>query len=155
MIFARICVKDNYEQRGDLVFRPLFRMYNNLGINALLDGNKAYIMGIIKDEQFHEIFTGDIIPFGKYEVIDQDTFNKVMQLVPQGKYDDIREGILNIIENKPTGIMLAKDITELAKDRAFEFKAYVDDLTDINPYEEPYNGYNDLFYKCKKLQKIK
>ncbi len=157
MIFGKIVVKNNYQEKGDLVFRPLIRAYEALGFDCFFENENAFLLGIIKDDVFYELFTLKPINYSNYEIIkDVNEMSKIINQIPIEKARLLRKAINNIIFNKhEENHYDSKDIADLAHDRAIEFAAYDKELTDINPYEEPFNAYNDFNYKCKVLEKRK
>ncbi len=156
MFFGKIVIKNNYEEEGDLVFRPLFRAYKMIGIDSLLKDNEAYILGIIDNNKFYELFTKKEICYPKIELVDIKEFNNLVENIPIEKALALKE-VLNVLldesENK-LGSSLST-MEDLAQDRAIEFNAYNKEFTDINPYKEPFNAYNDFKYKCRVLKKRK
>ena len=66
----------------------------------------------------------------------------------------MKKAINSVIFKKENETKYDEVLEEQAFDRAIEFNAYNRDLSKINPYEEPVNGYNDFDYKCKVLEKI-
>ena len=154
MFLGKIVVKSNYEKKGDLVFRPLVRAYTNNGFDAFIEDDKAIILGIVSDNKFYELFTWKVIPYSDYELIDYEEFNKILQNLPLERARLLKRMINNYVFDKPDESFYDQDaLAEHAMDRAVEFEAYNRDLTDINPYQEPFNGYNDFTYKCKVLRK--
>jgi len=156
MFFGKIVVKENYEKRGDLVFRPLIRAYNALGLDSFFENEDAILLGIIEDNNFYELFTWKKIEYSNFEIIDSSRFEEIMSNMPLEKARLLKKTINNLVFNKhEEKEMTSSSIEELAHDRAIEFQAYDKALTDINPYKEPLNGYNDFAYKCKVLEKRK
>lgn len=154
MVLGKIVVKNNYEQKGDLVFRPLIRAYKNNGFDAFIDGDKALILGIIRDNVFYELFTSEVIPYANYEVIGSEEFNGILDSLSYKEIKVMKKAINSVIFKKENETKYDEALEEQAFDRAIEFNAYNHDLSIINPYEEPVNGYNDFDYKCKVLKKI-
>lgn len=156
MFFGKIVVKDNYEKRGDLVFRPLIRAYSALGLDSFFENDDAILLGIIEDNNFYELFTWKKINYSNFEIIDASRFEEIMSNMPLEKARLLKKTINDLIFNKhEEKEITSSSIEELAHDRAIEFQAYDKALTDINPYKEPLNGYNDFAYKCKVLEKRK
>ena len=156
MFFGKILVKDCYHQKGDLVFRPLIRAYNELGLDSFFEGENVVLLGIVKDNIFYELFTWKPINYSNYEIIDNDEFENIMKDMPLEKARLLKRTINNLVFNKHEETNInSSTIEELAHDRAIEFDAYDKLLTDINPYQEPYNAYNDFNYKCEVLEKRK
>ena len=157
MLFGKIIVKDDYEKRGDLVFRPLIRAYKALGLDSFFeDDNAVVLLGIVKDDSFYEIFTWKKIDYSNFEIIDLDEFESIISNMSLDKARMLKKTINNLVFNKHEEICFdSSSIEKLARDRAVEFNAYNKSLTDINPYQEPFNAYNDFNYKCKVLEKRK
>ncbi len=156
MVFGKIVVKEKYEREDDLVFRPLVRAFRKIDADSFLTDNGCIIIGVIRDGQFFELFTWRMIPYAQYEEIETEEFFKIIDGLSLDQLKIIKRVIRSCVFNDDVNMTFsASTIEELARDRAVEFDAFVHDLTPINPYEEPYEGYNDFAYKCKKLQKVK
>ena len=154
MFLGKIVVKNNYEKKGDLVYRPLVRAYANNGLDSFIENDRVVLLGIVKDNVFYEIFTWKPIYYSHYEKIDINELDSYISNISVENVKLLKKTINSFIFNKTDGFDYdTSSIEELAKDRAIEFNAYDHDLTDINPYEEPLNGYNDFEYKCKVLEK--
>ena len=154
MFLGKIVVKSDYEKKGDLVFRPLVRAYISGGFDSFVDDDKVALLGIVSDNVFYELFTWKAIPYTGYEIIDYEEFDKILQNLPLEKARVLKKMINGFVFNKQEeGYVDGSTIDENARDRAIEFEAYLNDLTDINPYQEPLNGYSDFAYKCKVLQR--
>jgi hypothetical protein len=79
MNYAKIIVKNEYENDGDLVLSNYIEAIKKANINILLGLNlftnmeTAFIFGIIKeDNRFHELFTDRIIDYDNYEIVPED-----------------------------------------------------------------------------------
>ena len=175
MEYAKMTIKSDYRQRGDLVLRSYIRAMIKTLTPELLDINndyeklinykgpylcdidKAYIYGIVDDNGvFYEIFTWQAIPYANYELISMEEFNDIISNFPFNKIEEIKNVIEEIVFDKNKKVDYSSQfIEELARDRAIEFEAYYNYLTNVNPYEEPLNGYNDFMYKCKSLRKTR
>lgn len=156
MYLGKIVVKNNYEQKGDLVFRPLVRAYKKNGLECFVEEDKAILLGIVRDGIFYELFTWEPILYSNYELIDFDEFDSILNCLPIEKAGILKKTIVSFVFNKTEEYFFdSNSIEELAMDRAVEFDAYNRDLTDINPYQEPFDGYTDFEYKCKILEKNK
>ena len=156
MKFAKIVVKYDYEEKGDLVFRPLKRIYEKMGFTSFIDNDDTILLGIVRDNDFYELFTWKKIPFSIYQEIDLKEFYDIIDNFPMDKVSLLKKTINALIFNKNKEILdNMYNIEDLARDRAVEFNAYDNHLTSINPYDEPLNGYNDFSYKCKVLEKRK
>ncbi len=154
MYLGKIVVKNNYEKKGDLVYRPLIRAYHENGLDSFISGDNVYLLGIVRDNIFYELFTWKSIPYSDYEIITYEEFDSILDSLPLENARILKKTINNFVFNKNSDKNYnASSIEELAKDRMVEFMAYNNNLTDINPYEEPLNGYNDFEYKCKVLNK--
>ncbi len=170
MSFARILVKDNYEQRGDLVLRSYIRAVKKLKVHALLchdllsNVEKAYIYGEIKeDNKFHEFFTDRVIDYDDYEIIPDDDIEVLRQL-PLSKIYQVKQIFDYVLFNrKYDGKIEVSSEIELAEDRVVEEEAYSKFLSVINSYmrlgrsnnKGMSNAYNNFLYKVKVVNKIK
>ena len=154
MELAKIIVKSNYEKKGDLVFRPLIRMLNKCDLSGIVNDNETIILGLVQDDIFYEFTTWKPIHNASYKIISMEEFNCIIDNISVDNLHQLRTIINAMVFNKNDNINFdASMIEDLAKDRGIEFNAYNQDLSNINPYEEPYDGYNDFLYKCKKLKK--
>ncbi len=154
MVLGKIVVKSNYEKKGDLVFRPLVRAYINNGFDTFVEGDKASILGIVNNGVFYELFTCEPIPYCDYEVIEYEEFDKILRDLPLERSIELKRLINNLIFHKQDARFNdPSTIDDHAMDRAIEFDAYMRDLTDINPYQDPLGGYDDFTYKCKVLRR--
>lgn len=155
MVVARIVIKEKYEKKNDLVLRSYVRALRNIGDNPYIEDDKAYLYGIIGDDnKFHELLTGEIIYYSNYEFLDENELKKSMDSVSVNVIYAISQIIKNIIFNKNSQYDIL-EMEELAKDRAIEFDAYIKELISHNPYSEPFNGYNNFAFKCSEIQKVK
>lgn len=154
MFFAKINVKNDYEKRGDLVFRPLSRIYKKIGAGYNTSDNVVPLVGIVSNNVFYEFTTWKKIEDVKYEIISVDEFETILNNLKIENLKKLREMINYIIFNEQSkndyGI---SSIEDLANDRWIDFDGYNNSLTNVNPYLEPLNSYNDFIYKCK-MQKI-
>ena len=103
MEFAKIVVKDNYENEGDLVLKSYIEALkkNNLnlllGLNLFTNAETAYIFGIIKeDNKFHEFFTDRIIDYDNYVIVPDDGVIPLKYL-PKEQVEEIREVLYQVI----------------------------------------------------------
>ena len=62
MVLGKIVVKSTYENKGDLVYRPLVRAYLQNGFINFTQKDKVFLLGIIKNGVFYELFTRKAIP---------------------------------------------------------------------------------------------
>lgn len=155
MVVARIVIKENYENKNDLVLRSYVRALKSIGDNPYVTEDKAYLYGTIdSDNKFHEAFTGQLIPYNDYELLDEQEVKNILDTVGVNVIYAIGQIIKNIIFNENSQYDI-QEMEELAKDRAIEFDAYIKDLISHNPYSEPYNGYNSFSFKVKEIQKVK
>lgn len=155
MVVAKIVIKDNYEKENDLVLRSYIRALQKINENPYLEGNRAYIYGIIdKDNNFYEMLTGKYIPYKSYETVSEEEFQSLVHNISEDvlyriydvmKYFLLKEGNINEVD----------EMRELAQDRAVEFEAYNRQFIAHNPYSSPYDGYNDLIFKCNEIEKVK
>ena len=156
MVLARIIVKNEYEEKGDLVFRPLIRSFIENGISLIVDNNKAMILGLVQDDVFYELSTWKPIHYSGYEIISSEEFGKIIDNLSVENLHVLRKIINELVFYKNDDMHINPGmIEELARDRGIEFTAYNESLSIINPYEEPYNGYNDFMYKCQVLEDMK
>ena len=163
MRYAKILVKDNYEQRGDLVLRSYIRALKKIYDVFLLNGDSAFIYGIVDDNnQFHEIFTNKVINYDDYFYADFfDLFGVInMPNNTRELYTKIMDKVLFGKENNFD--FEISTIEELAKDRAIEFEAYNKFMSRINPYrrlnddnQEGYNDYNNFLRKIEEINIMK
>ena len=155
MVLGKITVKNDYEQKGDLVYRPLVRAYVKHGFDSLIEKDKVSLLGIIRDDTFYEIFTGEVIPYSNYEIVGEEEFCGILDNLTIEKVRLLKRVMNNYVFQKEKDYQEENRIMELAKDRKIEFDAYNRDLTSINPYQEPLNGYNDFAYKCQVLETLR
>ena len=164
MKYAKIVVKNNYDQRGDLVLRSYIRAIKKIKADLLLDGDKAFIYGMIdNDGHFQEVFTKGIIDYDNYEEVSTYDVDELMKLsLPEIKL--IKMIIESVIFGKTNKFDFEiSTIEDLAMDRAIEFDAYINYLSRINPYmrlsqsedQDLYNAYNSFDYKVKVLDKLR
>ena len=157
MNFGKILVKNDYEEKGDLVFRPLVRAYKKYGLDKLIQSNGVIVFGIIYKDVFYELFTKQAIPIDDvfYEEISNEEVHFIVDLLTLDELKLAMEINNAIIFKMGRRDLIINSMSELANDRYVEYDAFEKSLSSINPYEEPYNGYNDFDYKCRKLEKIK
>ena len=93
-------------------------------------------------------------PPANYEVIGSEEFENILDSLSYKEIKIMKKAINSVIFKKENETKYDEVLEEQAFDRAIEFNAYNSDLSKINPYEEPVNGYNDFDYKCKVLEKI-
>ena len=149
MVLGKIIIKSDYENKGDLVFRPLVRAFLQNGFVNFIQGDKVFLLGVIKNNTFYELFTRKVILTSDYEIISAYEFKDIIDSLSEDQIDALRDAINNSLSSKD----YYSTMEDLADDRAVEFNAYNRNLSKINPYEEPLNGYSDFEYKCKKLEK--
>lgn len=153
MVLGRIVVKNNYDKEGDLVYRPLVRAYLRNGLDSFIEEGNVMLYGIIHENIFYELFTGKEIPYSKYEIIDKENFDELIERLSLKEMKVIKKTINDFVfEKKESNAIDVGTMIDLATDRAVEFGAYNRNLSSINPYSEPLNGYNDFNYKCKVLE---
>lgn len=156
MFFAKINVKRDYEEKGDLVFRPLSRIYEKLKTAYSTKDKIVPLIGIVYKNDFYEFTTWKKIADAEYEIIDFEEFEIIINNLKLENLKNLREminySIFNELSKKDFGI---SNIEDLAKDRWIDFEGYNNSLTNVNPYQEPLNGYNDFNYKCKMMKKMK
>ena len=164
MEFARIVVKKDYEKRGDLVLRSYIRALNIIDETRLIDGDVAYIYGVIDDnKKFHELFTNEVIDFDNYELVGIEEIFEI-DTMPSKRKEYLAKIMRNILFGEK--IILDFEVStmeELSEDRAVEFEAYNNYLSGINPYQRllssddqsKYNAYNSLVCKIKAIKEMK
>ena len=158
MKYAKIIVKNNYEQRGDLVLRNYVRALRKLRATNFLDGRNALIYGIVDDNgEFYEMLTREKIDYDDYVLIDQEEYLKAFS-----SKSDLYSVIFvcNPFQNKDINLnMVISTVEDLAGDNMEEFNAYCDFYSRINPYqrlsEEKLNAYNECNNFHRKLEEIK
>ncbi len=154
MVLAKIIVKNEYQEKGDLVYRPLIRVLKEYGLNEIIEDDQAILLGMVQDGVFYELSTWKEIPYANYQIISRDEFSEIIDHLSVENLHMLRRIINSLIFHRGDDIPFSVSMIEdLARDRGIEFAAYNKDLTAINPYEEPYDGYNDFFYKCLVLKK--
>ena len=162
MRYAKIIVKNNYEQRGDLVLRSYVRALKKIREGRLLDGDNAIIYGVINDDgKFYELFTNEVIDYDNYVYVDiEEIFDTYT--MPNNRKELLKKLIEKVLFEKENDLNIEiSTIEDLANDRAIEFDAYNNFLSRINPYmrlsemeEKKYNAYNSFIEKIKELKKI-
>ena len=159
MSFARIKVKNNYEKRGDLVLRSYIRALKKVNANLLLDGDDAYIYGVVdKNGTFHELFTKETFKYDYYEIIPLDACLDLTLLSPK-RLEKLKLIVEHFIFGHDDIDFEVSTIEELAEDRAIEFEAYNNGLSRINPYNrlndnKSYNDYDNFFRKLEESEKM-
>lgn len=160
MNYAKIVVKNNYAKRGDLVLRSYIRALSKIKAELLLDGDSAFIYGIIDEKgKFHELFTKEIIDYEYFTYIPHEEYLELCRL-PESEAKEIEKVIANVLFGKARDFDFEiSSIEDLARDRAVEFDAYDKFLSRINPYmrlsdnnQELYNAYNNFQYKIDQLK---
>ena len=157
MEYAKIIVKNNYEQRGDLVLRNYVRALRKLRASNFLDGRNALIYGIVDDNgEFYEMLTREKIDYDDYVLIDQEEYLKAFS----SKSDLLMKVMQKVLFNKDINLnMVISTVEDLAGDNMEEFNAYCDFYSRINPYhrlsEEKLNAYNECNNFHRKLEEIK
>ena len=150
MIFAKINVKKDYEEKGDLVFRPLLRVYEKLKTAYSTHDNVVPLIGVIYNGEFYELTTWKKIEKANYEIIDFEEFETIINNLKLENLKLLRELINFSVFHEPSKIDYGiSSIEDLAKDRWVDFEGYNNELTNVNPYQEPLDGYSDFIYKCK------
>ncbi len=163
MKYAKIIVKNDYEKRGDLVLRSYIRALKKINAKSLLNGDEAFIYGVVDDNnKFYEFFTKQIIDYHNYQDASIDEILNLSYL-SLTQVDQIVKVIKNVLYNENIDFDFEiSSIEDLACDRAIEFEAYMNFLSRINPYkrltltdnQDIYNGYNNFFYKISELKKM-
>ena len=155
MNYGKIVVKNNYEKKNDLVFRPLVRAYKKIGVNSLMEGDSAVLLGVINEEdKFVEVFTKEVINYDEYEHVSVLDAYYMLAPIKVEQANMLRKVIGKLVFNKEISEDLEiSTMEDLARDRGIEFQAFNDSLTSNNVYSEPYNGYNDFNFKLEKVKK--
>lgn len=157
MKYAKIIVKNNYEQRGDLVLRNYVRALKKINATNFLDGTNALIYGIVDDNgEFYEMFTREKVDFDDYIVVDQKEYLNAFS----SKSDLLLKVMQKVLFNKDVDLnMVISTVEDLAGDNMEEFNAYCDFYSRINPYhrlnEEKPSTYNECNNFRRKLNEIK
>ena len=163
MKYAKIVVKSNYEKRGDLVLRSYVRALKKVGEKGFLDGDNAFIYGVIDDNnRFHELFTNEIIDYDNYVLVDVDEIFDAYYTRDE-HYELLNKIMHKVLFDKNNNLDLEiSTMEELAEDRSIEFDAYDSFLSRINPYmrlssdnQELYNAYNNFLYKIEQIKIMK
>lgn len=173
LCFAKVVVKNDYQKKGDLVFRPLLRAYNEIGAKALMERGNALLIGMIdRDGVFHELFTGNEFYCANYEDMDMGYIYEITKSLPKDVIEKIQNVINSLIFKKKVEVKTPDKIVyegvnapdyqdELQKikendeDLKVEAKAYENGLSLIDPYDkENLNGYRDFLYKVSKLNEL-
>lgn len=163
MKYAKIIVKNNYEQRGDLVLRSYIRALRKIKANRFLDENKAFIYGTVSDNNsFFEMFTREKIDYDNYIVVSQEEY-----LNAYSSKADIRElpkVIQKVLFNKDVDLNFEiSDIKELTEDNSVEYEAYLKSMSPINPIGESnefrmsaylHNECNNFLHKVEEIKKM-
>ena len=163
MRYAKILVKNNYEQRGDLVLRSYVRALKKISEGRLLDGDNAVIYGVIADDgKFYELFTNEVIDYDNYVYVDiEEIFDTYT--MPNNRKELLKKIIEKVLFDKKVDLNIEiSTMEELARDRSIEFDAYNNYLSRINPYtrllsdeeQYKYNAYNSFGEKIKEIKKM-
>lgn len=158
--YEMILVKNEYQEEGDLVFRPLVRAYKEIGADSLIENGNAVILGVVDDNGvFYELFTGKEIDYSAHK--EYAAIHRCLNSLSREKIELLVEKINSLVFNeRGTKDRSSDEIRQMmeedAKDRAIEQKAYEDGLSMVNPYDkENPNGYKDFAYKCSVLETYK
>lgn len=156
MVFAKVNVRNEYKKRGDLVFRPLSRVYQKLGTVYNTKDDVVPLIGVVYNNVFYELTTWRIIEDVEYQVISINEFETILNNLRIDNLVKLREMINYTVFNEQSKVDYGiSSIEDLAKDRWVDFDGYNNSLTNVNPYLEPLNSYCDFIYKCKMLKKMK
>ena len=163
MKYAKIIVKSNYEKRGDLVLRSYIRALRKYNLGALLDGENAFIYGIVDDNnKFHELFTNNVIDYDNCIMINIEEYFEIINALSKkaGVYNEIIKNVL--FNDKLSSDFEISTMEDLAKDRAIEFEAYNRYMSRINPYQrvsdenpKSFNDYNNFLRKVEEINVMK
>ena len=177
MFFAKIIVKNDYKEKGDLVFRPLLRAYKEIGADMLVERGNAILIGIVdKDGIFHEWFTGNEFYCQQFKEIDMGEVYVILNKVAEVKDENGKAASLNIDITDVINKYVFKRSVSLRQDNQIEFETYPDEkqriaddaedlriehvayekgLSVIDPYDkENLCGYRDFLYKVSKLNEL-
>ena len=170
MDYAKILIKSNYEQRGDLVLRSYVRALKKVGEagKLFLNGDEAFIFGVIDPEgRFHELFTNNIIDYSDHTKLTNSEYNSLCDIFVSISDKDV-EKLTALVEsvlfdNKRDLGFEVSTMEELSKDIYVEFEAFNNYLSRINPFQRLlpeedqsyYNAYNNLFAKIKAHNRMK
>lgn len=173
LCFAKVIVKNDYQKKGDLVFRPLLRAYNEIGVKALIERGNALLVGMVdRDGIFHELFTGNEFFCADYKEMDVGDIYEIKKELSSEDIVNIQNVINRLIFKKKVDVkqddtivyegVNAPDyqdelqkIKENDEDLKVEAKAYQNGLSLIDPYDkENLNGYRDFLYKVSKLNEL-
>ena len=151
MVFAKIDVKNDYKEKGDLVFRPLSRVYQMLKTAYGVKDESVPLVGIVNNNgDFYELTTWRKIDDVDYQIINEEEFDEILSNLKLENLIVLRHFIKFVIFNEQSKIDYGiSSIEDLAEDRKIDFEGYLNSLTNVNPYSEPLNGYNDFMYKCR------
>jgi len=162
MNFGKIIVKNDYENKGDLVLRSYVRAMKKSNLTPFIDGDNAVIYGVVKDDTlFHELLTDKVIDYDNIEYLSVDNINKLFGNEP---WDiNLARNIIRKLIFKEEILLNfeVSTIEEKAEDRAVEFKAYNESLSKVNPYmrlgeeqeDNNYFNYDNFSYKVRVLKR--
>lgn len=155
MAYAKVNIKGNYKEQGDLVFRPLLRAYQKLGIIDMQKDESIPLIGIAYNDEFYEFTTWKKMDNVDFQIISREEFISLLKMIKIENISLLRMMINQIVFYEGTGMeQEISSMEDLALDRRIDFEGYNNNLTNINPYQEPLNGYNDFGYKCKMKKKM-
>lgn len=156
MFFAKIVVKNNYKEKGDLVYRPLLRVYAKLKTAYNVMDDDVPLLGFVVDNDFFELTTWRKIPDAEYVIISKEEFETIISNLKIENLRLLRELIEFSIFNESSKIDYGiSTIEDLILDRKIDYDAFNNFLTDINPYEESISEYNNFVHRCMILKNMK
>ena len=74
MAYAKVNIKGNYKEQGDLVFRPLLRAYQKLGIIDMQKDESIPLIGIAYNDEFYEFTTWKKMDNVDFQIISREEF---------------------------------------------------------------------------------
>ena len=159
MKYAKIMVKNNYEKRGDLVLRSYIRALKKIKAYRFLDGDNAFIYGIVNDNnEFYEMYTRERIFYDDYDLVNKEEFLNAYS--SKADNDMIEKVIQRVLFNKDVDLnIIVSRAQDKAEDRKIEFEAFLKFRSRINPYQrlsEDNNAYscNEYDNFLRKVEEI-
>ena len=140
---VRILIKDHYDKKEDLVSRPLVRAYKKLNsenINKFITDGGIYLYGFIEDGIIRELVTQQVIDLNnmEYEIVNSSDVLSIMKSLTTKEIQRIYALISKYVFGASVEIDFVEVSTleEKAKDRAYLFDEYNNNLTALNPYDK-------------------
>ena len=156
MKYARIVVKNNYQEKGDLVLRELVRAFRKLKLDSLIINDGIIIPGVVFDKGIVYIpFTEHSFEYHYYEDISEDEFKDIISSLSLEQQYLLNIIIRKYIFKENIEIEDVSSMEDLSYDRMVELEAFDSGLSTINPYEIGHlNDYNDFFVKCSESERV-